>query len=137
MNRKIIYGIIIASLIGLIVLFILSKSKKKKEVAQIRNAISSGMGSSGQTISMLLSRVTPDSSYDTSTDIKTIKEAKGFFNDDEEAIYNTFSEKTKKQLKAIENEFQNKYGDSLDDFLKNMLSVEEYEKVLNQIKTSR
>lgn len=65
---------------------------------------------------------------------KTINDAFGFFNDDEEAIYNTIrSVASKEQFCQLTNKFRELYDIALQDKIEEYLSSEEVNKILTII----
>ena len=68
---------------------------------------------------------------------KQIYDAKGFWNDDEDAIYSALSGKSIYQINTIDKMFQNKYGQDLEDFFKEILSEEERKKVNTIINSAK
>lgn len=68
--------------------------------------------------------------------VSRIKEAKGIFNDDEDAIYNLFrGMQSKMQCSAIAYYFERRYSENLSGFLATFLNSAEIEKIVEIIKT--
>lgn len=140
MNKKVVIGMIIFAVIGLVILVLLSTSKKKKEIKKIRDAVAKGVAESGEPSTRdILRGVGTLPAYDEPAKkfAKQIYDAKGFWNDDEEAIYNALSGKSIYQINTIDKMFQNKYGQDLEDFFKEILNEEERKKVNTIINSAK
>jgi uncharacterized membrane protein affecting hemolysin expression len=114
MNLKVI--IAIAIVVVLIVGYLMwDRKRKAQKKAQIDAQISAG----GTTLSgQLTAGVKPDDSYDPSADVQRILNAQSWWNDDEEAIYDTIRKLgTKARLKKLREEFLRVKGKELDAWL--------------------
>jgi hypothetical protein len=135
-------GIILLLVLIVILVLILAQAKKNKkikegEIKEIIRRISENVGVDGTDIKTLTDSVTPDLNFDAKTYAEKIHDANNFFNDDEDAVYQAFANKSAAQVAAIKVAFANKYGKDLDEFLKSFLNEEEYNNVINIIRNNR
>lgn len=137
MNNKNIITIASVSVVVIacvVIFFYYRKKKKQEEKERLEKAIDTGYKLNANSISDILMSVEPISYGNIQPDYITLKEAKGSFfgmlDDDEEAVYNVFKDKTLSNIKALENYFINEHGISLDQHL-SFLSEEEMKKVKN------
>lgn len=136
-NFALLFVFIILLMSGLIAFSIVRKKKRKEEIDQLTDRINSGVGAEGEDFAKLLYNVKPDTSYTGGAMMaKKIKEAKGIFNDDENAVYSALSGKTKGQIKTIQLIFEKAYG-NMDQYLRSFLKDSEFDKALYYVKTAR
>lgn len=136
------YGFLILLLMvamGIGMAFYARKNREEKEevIADIREIIHSDQGINGMDLKTVLSKTEPAANYDGLPDAKAIYWARGFlglWNDDEEAIYAVFANKTKEQIASIYKAFVNQYGKDLDTFLDEFLEDEEFDNVIRIVK---
>lgn len=120
-----------------------TKKAKETEVNQIREAIASGEGADGVDIKSLVRGITPATGYSGNTAAKAIHEARSYINDDEEAVFSAFRNKTIGQIAAIVKSFQALYGLDIDNYLYSgnilttFLSEAEYKQVLGIVQAAR
>jgi len=116
-NNKIIIGIGIAIAIVVAAFFVISQRRKKQE--QLANDLKAQIASGASTMSgAITANVQPDTGYDPAIDVQTILNAKGFFNDDEEAVLNVIRNLgTKAKLKTLREAFLRAKGEELDTWL--------------------
>ena len=131
MENKNIYiiGALVVGLLVVIAVFMVTKKRKeaqKLKAEEIRSQISQG---ATDPASQAVMSANADTNYDASADVARLKNAKGFVNDDEEAVYAVLRGKTKGQLKVIYSTFLSSYGEPLMAFLTNFMSPEEMAKV--------
>ncbi|MCU0438817.1 MAG: hypothetical protein MUC49_13030 [Raineya sp.] len=108
-------GVVIVLIIAVFAYLAYDKKKKAKAKAEIDAQISSGQNTlSGQ----VTAGVKPDDSYDATADVQRILNAKGYINDDEEAIYDTIRKLgTRSRLVKLRTEFMRVEGKELDAWL--------------------
>ncbi len=131
MENKNIYiiGALVVGLLVVVAVFMVTKKRKeaqKQRADEIKNQISQG---ATDPASQAVMNANADTNYDASADVARLHSAKGYINDDEEAVYAVLRGKTKGQLKVIYSTFLSSYGEPLMSFLTNFMSMEEMAKV--------
>ncbi|SDM69036.1 hypothetical protein SAMN05421823_11966 [Catalinimonas alkaloidigena] len=130
--KKMVLPVTVVVLVVVLVLVYLSirtRQRKKKEVDLIRTIISTGVGQDGKDLGSVLVGVKPAANFDPRPAAEQIYGAKGFFNDDEEAVYEALGGLYREQIAAVNTYFVQRYGLTLDAFLKSFLSGTEYQRV--------
>ncbi len=122
-NQKQLYTYtIIAFVFVLIVFYFISQKKKKdKELEELRNNIVSGVGETPNDINIGFTGVRAEYYPTVNQDVEKLEAAKGFFNDDEDAIYAVISNKSKSQLAGLSNRLETKTGKNLNTWLESVL----------------
>lgn len=118
-NQKQLYTYaIIAFIFFLLVIYFISQKKKKdKEIEDLRNNIISGVGEAPNDINVGLTGVKAEYYPTVNEDVQKLENARGFFNDDEDAIYAVISHKSKSQLAGLSNRLEAKTGKNLNTWL--------------------
>ena len=132
---------------GLVILFVLllisssiaiySHRRRQRidaEIALVDEILAKQIGIEGTDIKSLIQGSSTANGFDALPVAQSIYKAKGWLNDDEEAIYKAFQGRNKAQVAAIYNAFVGHYGMDLDEYLKSFLDLEsEYSKVIRII----
>jgi hypothetical protein len=112
----------------------INRAKKEEQIRRINEILDKGIGVDGVDIKSITLNTKPDISFNAAPIAKAIYDAKGIFNDDEEAVYAAFSGKTKAQIAQIYQTFLTNHKQDLDEYLKSFLNLEkEYPIVIKLI----
>ncbi|WP_299459074.1 hypothetical protein [uncultured Microscilla sp.] len=144
MDRKTQY--LVAGGIGVIIIIVLltrSKAIKKRnaqEIAQIQQHLEDGTGGIGNnSVQNNLHNIIPDYYTGVLDDARNIYNARaywlGYFFDKDSVVLDTLRNKTKSQIAALRQKFQEKYDKSFDDFL-DFLSDENYDLAMDIIQNA-
>lgn len=130
-NWLLILLFVVILFIGAAIYGKINASRKEEQIRKINEILDRGIGVDGRDIKSITLDVIPDLKYNAAADAKAIYEAHKWYNDDEEAVYNVFSGKTKAQIAQIYSTFLLTYKMDLDEFLKSFLSLStEYTNVI-------
>lgn len=132
-NKWVLIGLAV-TIIGLVVFLFVKKYQKEKAgketIDKINEAVANGTGVSGNTAyeaSTGLNGVVADPNYSAKAkvDAKALEDAKGYFKDDDATVFKTLQNKTKAQLKAIENSLKQLYGyGNIDEYLHTIFQID-------------
>lgn len=138
MDKKNILIISIVLVVVVVFSIIVYRKKKKDSLEKIIDAVDTDYKVLDDSITDELKHVKVDLTYNAENDYNIIKNADGgLWNDNEEAVYSTLSNKKASQIKAIDLLFLNKQGQSLEKFLKGFLNDSEMEKAITIIRNAK
>lgn len=121
-NKQLYTYSIVAFMIFLVVVyFIYQKDKKDKEKKILEQNILSGVGEKPNDVNVGLTGIKAEYYPTVNEDVEKLEDAKGFFNDDEPAIYAVLQNKTKSQLLGLSNRLEAKTGKNLNNWLEGVL----------------
>lgn len=130
-NWLLILLFVIILAIGAAIYGKINAAKKEEQIRKIHEILDRGIGVDGTDIKSITIDVKPDLKYNAAADVKAIYDAHKWYNDNEEAVYNAFSNKTKAQIAQIYSTFLLTYKMDLDEYLKSFLSIAtEYQNVI-------
>ncbi len=120
-HRKALLATTAGVLVLLVIYLALRKGKAKRLLAQIDQQLAGvqAQGDAGQA----LKGVPPDPAYNGAPDAALLMQAAGspgwlgFVSENKQAIFDVLANKTKAQLKSIENALKNGYGHTFETFL--------------------
>ncbi len=118
-----IYGIIALVFFVVIAYFISEKKKKDKELEELKSNIISGVGEAQNDVNVSFMGVKAEYYPTVNEDVTKLEAAKGFWNDDENAIYAVISNKSKAQLKGLSDRLETKTGKNLNTWLESVLDA--------------
>lgn len=136
-NWLIILLVVIMLLVAVMIWGKKNKEKKQEEIRQINEVLDANIGMDGTDIKTLIQGISRATAFDAAPYAKAIKDAPGYMNDDEQAVYDALSGKTRGQVASIFDYFLSRNGKDLDIFLKGWMNGEEYETAVNIVKLSR
>lgn len=138
-NQKQIYTYTIIAFVFFLTItyFIYQKKKKDKEIEELRNNIISGVGETQNDVNIGFTGVKAEYYPTVNEDVTKLEAAKGFWNDDEDAIYAVISNKSKAQLKGLSDRLETKTGKNLNDWLESVLNGSEIEHAKLIIRTAK
>jgi hypothetical protein len=97
-----------------------NKNEKEKEKEKLLSQINQGIGENANDIDIGLSEVTPDFYPNVLADANRLWNAKGFWNDDEDEVFEVLRGKSKRQLSALSQTLQANRGVTLNAFLEDI-----------------
>lgn len=122
-TRWIILISIVLGIAGGVIAFLKIRKQKTLDEQALLAALKAGVGKQGEDIDSLLLETTADSKYTLSAaDNSTLLAAHGTFSDTPTNLNQVLSGKTKAQLKALAQQFENKNGQTLDAFVRSIFA---------------
>jgi hypothetical protein len=133
-NWLVILLFVVILFIGAVIYGKINKAKKEEQIRRINEILDKGIGVDGIDIKSITLNTKADTSYNALSDVNILYKSNGFLIDDEEAIYNVFTGKTKAQIAQIYQTFLSTYKQDLDEFLKSFLNLKtEYPNVIRLV----
>ncbi len=129
-NWTLILAFLLLFVVAAMILGKQNQTRKRAEIKDIRKKLGEDIGADGTDLKTITSGVRPEPGYNAQPYAKMVYEAKGLFNDDEEAVYRAFAGKTRPQVAAIYATFKSLYGLDLDAYLRSFMNTSEFEKVI-------
>jgi hypothetical protein len=136
-NGALILLLLIVLTVGIAIYGRRNKATKEEEIRKINEILDSDIGKAGTDVKTLIQGVKRATNFDSSPYAKAIYNAPGYINDDEQAVYDAVSKKSRAQIASIFDYFLSTYGKDLDIFLKGFMNAEEFQTVTNIIKLSK
>lgn len=132
-NVIIMFGVIMAAIVGIILIRSHQKRIRRRELDVILTAIESDK--EGKELTLI--GVKPDVNYNAEQDAIKLHEARGILWDDADAVFEVLRNKTKQQLAQLSLTYSRMYGIDLHEYLSRIfntwLEKDSHERALNMI----
>jgi hypothetical protein len=136
-NYVIVLLVVLLLIVGVLLYAKKRRDQKADELRRINKILDSGIGRDGTDTKTLIQGVARANGFDAKPFATAIHAAPGYLSDDEQAVYDALTGKSKAQIASIFDYFLSHFGQDMDLFLKEWMNQEEYQRAIDIIKLAK
>jgi hypothetical protein len=136
-NYLVVLAVVLLLIVGVLIYAKRRRDQKADELRRINEILDSDIGKDGTDTKTLIQGVARANGFDAKPFATSIHDAPGYLNDDEQAVYDALTGKSRAQIASIFDYFLTSYGKDMDLFLKEWMNEEEYQNAIDIIKLAK